>query len=140
MSRHKNPINSRLLIWSTRHAPWHLRRLLCQLYGSDIACKLPKSTVMGHPYGIIIHSRAKIGENVTIMQNVTIGGRRNGDKDAATIGDHVFIGAGAILLGPIKVGERAAIGAGSVVLKDVPAHATAVGNPARIIRKEDSAN
>jgi serine O-acetyltransferase len=110
--------------------------MICLMLGSDIACRLPESTLMGHPYGIVIHSMARIGENVRIAQNVTIGGKSDRDKGAASVGNDVLIGAGAILLGQISVGDGAVIGAGSIVLKDVPAHATVVGNPARVIRVE----
>jgi serine O-acetyltransferase len=134
--KHVNPISSRLLIWSTKHGPWSIRRLICVILGSDVGCTLPDSTVLGHPYGIVIHSAARIGEDVTIAQNVTIGAKSPRDLGAATIGNHVLIGSGAILLGRITVGDGAVIGAGSIVLKDVPAHATVVGNPARVIRLE----
>jgi serine O-acetyltransferase len=138
MSR-ANPITSRLLIWSTRRAPWSIRRLVCLLLGSDVGCTLPRSTIIGHPYGIVIHSLTRIGENVTIMHNVTIGERRPGEATGATIGDGVVIGAGAILLGNIHIGEAAAIGAGSVVLNDVQAGAVVAGNPARVVRQARSA-
>lgn len=74
-----------------------------------------------------------IGANVTIMHQVTIGTR---DIDeSAVIGDDVFIGAGAKILGKIKIGNGAKIGANAVVIKDVPANATVVGVPGRIIEK-----
>jgi serine O-acetyltransferase len=132
--KHANPITSRLLIWSTRHAPWSIRRIVGLIVGSDIACTLPNSTIIGHPFGIVIHSRTRVGENVTIMQNVTIGARRHGETEGAAIGDGAVIGAGAILLGPVHIGEGANVGAGSVVLHDVPPHATVAGNPARVVR------
>jgi serine O-acetyltransferase len=125
-----NPLATRLLIWSTRNAPNLLRRAIAILLGSDVACKLPKSTIIGHPYGIVIHSKARIGEGVTIAQNVTIGFRR-GNTEVTRIGDGVLIGAGAILIGDITIGAQAKIGAGAVVVKDVPPCTTVVGNPAR---------
>lgn len=83
--------------------------------------------------GIVIHPTAVIGENVTIMHQVTIGTR---DIDeSAVIGDNVFIGAGAKILGKIKIGNGAKIGANAVVIKDVPENATVVGVPGRIIEK-----
>jgi len=133
--KHVNPATSRLLIWSTRHAPWTIRRIVGLMLGSDIACALPKATILGHPYGIVIHSRTHIGENVTIMQNVTIGERRPGETEGATIGDGAMICASAILLGPVHIGEGAIVAAGSVVLDDVPPHATVAGNPARVVRR-----
>ncbi len=125
-------LTGRLLIWSTKYAPGPLWRVIATLLGSDVTCKLPESTAIGHPYGIVIHSAASIGERVTIMQNVTIGAKR-GSYQAPRIGDGVYIGAGAILLGDISVGADAVVGAGAVVLKDVPPGVTVVGNPARPI-------
>ena len=84
--------------------------------------------------GIIIHPSAVIGANVTIMHQVTIGSR---DIDeSAVIGDDVFIGAGAKILGKIVIGNGAKIGANAVVIKDVPANATVVGVPGRIIENK----
>ncbi|MNG29745.1 Serine acetyltransferase [compost metagenome] len=74
-----------------------------------------------------------IGENCVIRQGVTIGNRKSGD-DVPTIGDNVDIGAGAVIIGKIKIGDNVKIGANAVVLKDVPDNCTAVGNPARHIK------
>jgi serine O-acetyltransferase len=82
-----------------------------------------------HPNGIVIHPDAVIGPNCTIMAQVTIGVVRGGG--APVIGGHVDIGAGARLLGPIRVGDHAQIGANAVVTKDVPEGHVAVGIPAR---------
>lgn len=81
--------------------------------------------------GIVIHPRCRIGDNVVVSQHVTIGGR--GGLGVPIIGNNVFIGAGARILGEIKIGNNAKIGANAVVLTDVPENATAVGVPARII-------
>src|SRR5215468_2030413 len=83
--------------------------------------------------GVVIHSRTVIGDNCEISHHVTIGGR-GGFPEVPVIGNDVFIGAGATILGPIKVGDGAIIGANAVVLSDVPPHAVAAGNPARIIK------
>lgn len=107
--------------------------MACVLLGSDIGGPLPESAILPHPYGITISLSAKLGENVMIMQNVTIGSKTITDWESPEIGSNVYIGAGAILLGPIKVGDAAVIGAGAVVVKDVPPGCTAVGNPARIL-------
>lgn len=140
MANRHNPAVSRLLVWSTRSAPRFVRRLVCVVLGSDIGGPLPESAILPHPYGITISLSARLGENVTIMQNVTIGSKTITDWESPEIGNNVYIGAGAILLGPIKIGDTAVIGAGAVVVKDVPPGCTAVGNPARVLpaREETS--
>jgi len=88
-----------------------------------------------HGMGVIIGETAVIGNNVTIYQDVTLGGTgKDTGKRHPTIGDHVVVGAGAKVLGPFKVGDHAKIGAGSIVLKEVPAYATVVGNPGRVVK------
>ena len=83
--------------------------------------------------GVVIHSRAVIGDDCTIAQNVTIG-RNLGDERVPVIGSRVYIGAGAVVIGEISVGDDAVIGANSVVNRDVPAGAVVAGIPARLIR------
>ena len=68
-----------------------------------------------------------MGENCRINQGVTIGGRRENEHTAPTIGNNVYISAGAIILGNVVVGDNSIIGAGSIILKDVPANKTIVG-------------
>jgi putative colanic acid biosynthesis acetyltransferase WcaB len=90
-----------------------------------------------HPRAIVIHESAVIGADCILRQSTTIGNKTNADGSPGTapvIGDRVDVGANAVILGDIAVGTDARIGAGSVVVKDVPAGATAVGNPARILR------
>jgi serine O-acetyltransferase len=84
--------------------------------------------------GIVIHPRCKIGDNVIIGANVTIGGR--GGPGVPIIGNNVLLGTGAKILGGIRIGDNARVGANAVVLTDVPENATAVGVPARIISKK----
>lgn len=87
-----------------------------------------------HGMGVVIGETTVIGKNVTLYQGVTLGGTgKEKGKRHPTIGDNVIIGAGAKVLGSIKVGNDSKIGAGSVVLKDVPENSTAVGVPSRII-------
>ncbi|CAM6113975.1 unnamed protein product [Calypogeia fissa] len=92
-----------------------------------------------HATGVVVGETAVIGNNVSILHHVTLGGtgKTVGDRHPK-IGDGVLIGAGATLLGPITVGEGAKIGAGSVVLTDIPPHTTAVGNPARLVGGKDA--
>ncbi len=90
--------------------------------------------VLPHPNGIVIHPKARIGPNCLIFQQVTLG-MVSGNPGAPRIGGHVDIGAGAKILGNIDVGDNARIGANAVVLCDVPAGSTAVGIPARIVKR-----
>lgn len=90
-----------------------------------------------HPNGIVIHPDARIGPNCLIFQQVTIGSGKGGFP---VLEGHVDIGAGAKVLGGITLHEHCVVGANSVVLQDVPAHATAVGMPARIIPRDPSRN
>ena len=90
-----------------------------------------KPNLPHHLNGIIISHFAEIGKNCTIYQQVTIAQDEN-DK-AAIIGDNVVIGAGAKIIGNVRIGNNVKIGANAVVVKDVPDNSTAVGVPARII-------
>jgi len=87
--------------------------------------------------GIVVHRRVVIGNDCMIGQHVTIGGR-SGHHDVPVLGNNVFVGVGAKVLGPIKIGDHAVIGANAVVLHDVPAHAVVAGVPAKIIKNKAS--
>ena len=90
--------------------------------------------LIDHGTGVVIGETAKIGDNVSMLHRVTLGG--SGTKDGIRhpqVGDEVLLGAGATLLGPIVIGNGAHIGACSMVLEDIPAYSVAVGVPARII-------
>jgi serine O-acetyltransferase len=127
----KNPIISKLYIYSinNRHNFFLkiIHRLLGILLGCDIYAYIPKSTILSHPYGIIIHSKAKIGKNCIIMHQVTIGQKKIDEQEAPILGNNVFIGAGAKILGKIKIGDNVVIGANAVVTKDVPSNSVVVG-------------
>lgn len=103
---------------------------------------LPPETKLGNNVklaylglGTVVHRSAVIGNNVTIGPGVTIGGR-SGHKILPIIEDDVFIGTGAKILGPIRVGHNSVIGANAVVLSDVPPNSVVVGIPAKIIRSD----
>ncbi len=98
------------------------------------AARIGKGLLLDHATGVVVGETAVIGNNVSMLHAVTLGGtgKERGDRHPK-IGDGVLIGAGAKLLGNIKIGECAKIGAGSVVLNDVPPHSTAVGVPARVV-------
>ncbi|OIQ65010.1 serine acetyltransferase [mine drainage metagenome] len=124
----RNPTSTRLLLFFCRHRVPLLSKLYRLLHHCDIYCDLKGCNVlMPHPYGIIIHSRTVIGQGVTIMQQVTLGGGRPGVNAAPIIEDDVYIGAGAKVLGNVRIGRHAVIGANSVITRDVAAGATVVG-------------
>ena len=90
-----------------------------------------------HGSGVVIGETAVIGDNVTLYQGVTLGGTgKDTGKRHPTILNGVTIGAGAKVLGPITIGDHVKVGAGSVILKDVPANCTVVGNPGRVVKKK----
>jgi serine O-acetyltransferase len=101
---------------------------------SDIRpqARLGRNLRMPHPTGVVIHHDAVIGDDCILMQQVTIG--QLAGPGAPVIGDKVYVGAGAKVLGAISIGEGARIGANAVVLQSVPPYCTAVGVPARVVR------
>ncbi len=93
-----------------------------------------------HGFGVVIGETAEVGDDCTIYQGVTLGGTslNKGAKRHPTLGRGAIIGAGAKVLGGFTVGERAKVGSNAVVVKEVPAGATALGNPAHIVQKDAS--
>ncbi len=91
-----------------------------------------------HGTGVVIGETAEIGNDVTLYQGVTLGGRTfNAGKRHPTLGNNVVVGAGAKILGPFLVGDDARVGSNAVVLEAVPEGATVVGVPGRIVRCKD---
>lgn len=112
----------------------HLSRMLT---GIEIhpAAVIGSGFFIDHGSGVVIGETARIGNDVTIYQGVTLGGTGfQVGKRHPTVGDSVTIGSGAKLLGPITVGDGAKIGANSVVITDVPSNSTVVGNPGHPVR------
>ncbi|WP_137938326.1 DapH/DapD/GlmU-related protein [Chitinivorax sp. B] len=112
--------------------PWLLKVLNRVLFACSVppSVKVGRNVVFGYQgLGIVVHKRAVIGNNVIVGPNVTIGGR-SGHEQVPVIEDDVLIGAGARILGPVRIGRNAQIGANAVVLVDVPEGAIAVGVPA----------
>ena len=99
------------------------------------AAKIGRGVLIDHGMGVVIGETAEVGDGCTIYQGVTLGGTgKDTGKRHPTIGNNVLIGSGAKVLGPFSVGDNARIAAGAVVLSEVPADATAVGVPARVVR------
>ena len=94
-----------------------------------------KRLVIDHGMGIVIGETAEIGDDCLIYHGVTLGGTgKDVGKRHPTIGNHVLIGTGAKVLGPITVGDGSRVAANAVVLKDIPENSTAVGSPARVVK------
>jgi serine O-acetyltransferase len=114
----------------------YLQSRSSQVFQVDInpAARIGKGIMLDHATGFVVGETAVIGDNVSILQGVTLGGTGKSDEDRhPKIGNGVLIGAGAKILGNIRVGDCARIGAGSVVVKPVPSHVTVVGVPAKVI-------
>ncbi len=101
------------------------------------AARVGEELFIDHGSGVVIGETAEIGDRVTLYQGVTLGGTGFATgKRHPTLGDHVTVGSGAKLLGPITVGAGAKIGANTVVIQDVPENATVVGNPGHTVKVE----
>ncbi len=99
--------------------------------------KIGKGLFIDHGSGVVIGETTEIGDNCTIYQNVTLGGTgKETGKRHPTLGNNVMVGAGARVLGPFKVGDNSKIAANAVVLSEVPPNCTAVGVPARIVKRD----
>ena len=108
-----------------------------QRTGIDIhpGAVLGRGVFIDHGTGVVIGETAEVGDDVTIYQGATLGGTgKDTGKRHPTLGRGVIVGAGAKVLGPITIGDHVKIGAGAIVLRDVPANCTVVGNPGRIVR------
>jgi serine O-acetyltransferase len=125
-------------LWSAgrRDFALYLQSQASKIYSIDIhpAAKIGIGIMLDHGHGLVFGETCRIGDNVSILHGVTLGGtgKAGGDRHPK-IGDNVLIGAGAKVLGNIRVGDCSRIAAGSVVLKDVPACKTVAGVPAEII-------
>lgn len=133
-------VSYKVAIWLWKHklsfAAFFIRGLMRIVF----ACDIPYKTRIGknvlfphHALGIVIHPNVKIGDNCTIRQNVTIGGR-NEIEVVPVIGDNVSIGAGAVILGPVNIVDNVFIGANAVVIRDVPSDCVVVGVPEKIVK------
>lgn len=116
---------------------WILLKINAVLNG----CVIGRNTEFGpgfvlmHPVGVVINSGVKGGKNIVIESGVVIGSARNGlPVQVPRLGDNIFIGSGAKVLGGILIGNNVTIGANAVVIKNVPDGATVVGIPARVVK------
>ena len=109
---------------------------ISETFGVDIhpAARIGKGIMIDHAHSIVIGETAVVGDNVSLLHSVTLGGTGKEDEDRhPKIGDGVLIGAGAKVLGNIKIGHCSRIAAGSVVLHDVPPKTTVAGVPAKVV-------
>jgi len=123
-----------------KHLALFLQSRNSQVFSVDIhpAAKIGKGVMFDHATGIVIGETAVVEDNVSILQEVTLGGTGNESGDRhPKIGEGVMIGSGAKILGNISIGKGSKVGAGSVVLDNVPACVTVAGVPAKIVGKPD---
>lgn len=127
--------------WFYMHKHYFLARWISQRCvrktGIEIhpGAKIGKRFFIDHGVGVVIGETTEIGDDVTLYQGVTLGGTgKDTGKRHPTIGNNVMVGAGAKVLGPIKIGNNCKVAAGAVVLDNIPDDSTAVGVPARVVR------
>ena len=127
--------------WGVPFVPPALRRLSIALCGIDIlpGASIGGGCILAHGLGLVIGGRSVVGEDCTFLQGVTLGEARFEEDACPCLGNRITVGAGATILGGIKVGDDAMIGAGAVVIEDVPAGATVAGVPARVIKSPTNA-
>lgn len=132
--------------WANRPGPrWkfatRVQKVRCRRQCARLGCEIPPGVAgpgfsIAHLPGIVINETASLGRNCRIHQNVTIGAAR---AKSPRLGDNVWVGAGAVIIGDITVGDGAAIAANAVVTRDVPPGVTVGGIPATVISDNDSA-
>lgn len=133
-------ITYRLMQWSRRWklAPFEMLFNKINVVFSNCiigrGAEFKSGFVLIHSTGVVINGGVRGGSNVRVEHQVTIGAER---RQCPVIGNDVFIGAGAKIIGSVSIGDGAKIGANAVVVNDVPPHCTVVGIPARIVRRRD---
>lgn len=125
-------------LWDEGREPlaFFLQNRISEIFAVDIhpAARIGKGILIDHGTGVVIGETAVVGDNVSMLHEVTLGGtgKESGDRHPK-VGNGVMIGAGAKILGNVRIGNGSKIAAGSVVLHEVPPHATVAGVPARIV-------
>lgn len=132
----------RLSHWLYRHRLFFLARFISQTgrfwTGIEIhpGAQIGRGLLIDHGGGVVIGETAVVGDDCTIYQGVTLGGTgKETGKRHPTLGNHVMVGSGAKVLGPFKVGDNSKIASNAVVLSEIPPNSTAVGVPARVVRR-----
>ena len=131
----------RIAHWLWKHKIPILPRIISQLTRWLTGVEIHPGATIGtgffidHGMGVVIGETTEIGDYVTLFQGVTLGGTgKERGKRHPTLGSHVVVGAGAKVLGGIRIGDNVKVGANAVVLRSVPANSTVVGNPGRIVK------
>jgi len=125
-------------LWYENRRPvaMYLQNRISEVFGVDIhpAARIGRGIMIDHATSVVIGETAVVGDDVSMLHEVTLGGtgKDSGDRHPK-VGSGVMLGAGAKILGNVRIGECARVGAGSVVLEDVPEHCTVVGVPARVV-------
>ena len=128
-------------LYRSKH--FFLARMISQIARGATGIEIHPGATIGsglfidHGMGVVIGETTEIGNNCTLYQGVTLGGTgKETGKRHPTLGDNVLVGAGARVLGPVNIGSGAKIASGAVVLRDVPENSTAVGIPAKVVRRQ----
>lgn len=135
----------RVAHWLYKKKRYFLARYISQRTRHKTGIEIHPGATIGkrffidHGMGVVIGETTEIGDDCTIYQGVTLGGTgKDTGKRHPTLGNNVMVGAGAKVLGPFKVGDNSKIAAGAVVLSEVPPNSTAVGIPAKVVRKSEA--
>lgn len=117
------------------------RKYLSTKYGINLGngSNIGRGIYLGHAYGINVNPKASLGENCNLHKGCTVGQENRGArKGVPTLGDRVWVGSGAVVVGSIVVGDDVMIAPNAFVNHDVPSHSIVIGNPCKVIHREDA--